>query len=143
MDAIENEDYEEAYDTFTGLKSFKDSEYWAEYARLEIEYQKFDGLAEKNDFDGIIALLQERADFFRKDAKGKEAKALLEEYKLVKEAYGSKESGEFDKAADKFDSLDLLRDQFGYEALAETMIYTGQIDEYYEYRFGALQYRSL
>lgn len=116
MDAIENEDYEEAYDTFTGLKSFKDSEYWAEYARLEIEYQKFDGLAEKNDFDGIIALLQERADFFRKDAKGKEAKALLEEYKLVKEAYGSKESGEFDKAADKFDSLDLLRDQFGYEA---------------------------
>ena len=115
MEAIEDEDYEEAYDTFTGLKSFKDSDYWAEYARLEIEYQKFDGLKAANDFDGIISLLEERADFFRKDDKGKEASALLEEYKTVKAAYEAKDSGEFSTAADKFDSLVLLNDQFGYE----------------------------
>ena len=116
MDAIKREKYEDAYDTFTELKDFKDSEYWADYARIELEYQKFDGLVEADDFDGIIKLLEERADFYGKDAKGKDAAALLEEYKTLKEAFALKDSGEFYEAAGKFDSLVLLNDQFGAEA---------------------------
>ncbi len=38
---------------------------------------------------------------------------------------------------------DYLSDRVKYNDLADTIIYTGQIDEYYDYRFGALQYRSL
>ncbi len=38
---------------------------------------------------------------------------------------------------------DYLSDRKGYDDLANAVIYTGQIDEYYDYRFGALQYRSL
>ena len=38
---------------------------------------------------------------------------------------------------------DYLSDRVGYDALADAIIYTGQIDEYYGYRFGTLQYRSL
>ena len=38
---------------------------------------------------------------------------------------------------------DYLTDKGGYNALADKIIYTGQIDEYYGYRYGALQYRSL
>lgn len=116
LEAIENEDYENAYDTFTGLKDFKDSEYWAEYARLELDYQGFDSLVETDDFDGIIAMLEERSDFFGKDEKGKDAKALLEEYKTVKSAFEAKDSGNYSEAAEQFDSLVLLNERFGYEA---------------------------
>ena len=116
MKAIENEEYKEAYDTFIELQTFKDSEYWADYAKIELEYEKFDGLVEANDFDGIIKLLEERADFYGKDSKGKDAKALLEEYKIVKSAFEAKDSGDYYTASEQFDSLVLLSDQFGYEA---------------------------
>lgn len=39
--------------------------------------------------------------------------------------------------------VDYLSEREGYEALADKVIYTGQIDEYYGYCFGELQYRSL
>ena len=38
---------------------------------------------------------------------------------------------------------DYLSDREKYDALADKVIYTGQIDEYYGYKFGELQYRSL
>ncbi len=38
---------------------------------------------------------------------------------------------------------DYLTDRGWYDNLATTVVYTGQIDEYFEYCFGALQYRSL
>ncbi len=38
---------------------------------------------------------------------------------------------------------DYLSDRESYDALADQIIYTGQIDEYYGYKFGELQYRSL
>ena len=38
---------------------------------------------------------------------------------------------------------DYLKDQNAYGSLAEQVIFTGMIDEYYGYRYGALQYRSL
>ena len=115
-EAIENGEYEEAYETFTSLKSFKDSEYWAEYAQLEIDYQTIDELAAEHDFDGVIEILDARSDFFGKDDKGKEAKALMEEYKVVKDAYAAKDSENYAEAAEKFDSLVLLDDKFGFEA---------------------------
>ena len=38
---------------------------------------------------------------------------------------------------------DYLSDRKGYDGVADKIIYTGHIDEYYGYRYGALQYRSL
>lgn len=39
--------------------------------------------------------------------------------------------------------VDFLRERAEYESLAEKIIYTGMIDEYYGYRLGALEYRSV
>ncbi len=39
--------------------------------------------------------------------------------------------------------VDFLNDRAKYESLAEKIIYTGMIDEYYGYRLGALEYRSV
>ena len=38
---------------------------------------------------------------------------------------------------------DFLEDREGYLAMARRVIYTGPIDEYFRYRFGALEYRSV
>ena len=39
--------------------------------------------------------------------------------------------------------VDFLKEREQYEALADQIIYTGMIDEYYGYRLGALEYRSV
>lgn len=39
--------------------------------------------------------------------------------------------------------VDFLKERDSYEKLADRVIYTGMIDEYYGYRLGALEYRSL
>lgn len=39
--------------------------------------------------------------------------------------------------------VDYLKDREMYNALADKIIYTGMIDEYYDYRLGALEYRSV
>lgn len=38
---------------------------------------------------------------------------------------------------------DYFGDREGYSALAKTTVFTGMIDQFYEYRFGKLEYRSL
>lgn len=38
---------------------------------------------------------------------------------------------------------DFFADRAHFESLAETVVYTGKIDEFYDYRFGELEYRSL
>ena len=38
---------------------------------------------------------------------------------------------------------DYLNDRNMYKGLAEQVVFTGMIDEYFDYRYGALQYRSL
>ncbi|MDR7342960.1 UDP-galactopyranose mutase [Pantoea alhagi] len=40
-------------------------------------------------------------------------------------------------------NVDYLKDRQAYSNLAKKVIYTGAIDEYYSYQFGALEYRSL
>ena len=40
-------------------------------------------------------------------------------------------------------STDFLQDKETFESIAEKVIYTGMIDEYYGYRLGPLQYRSV
>lgn len=117
LEAIDDGNYEEALETFTGLKSYKDSEYWAEYAQKELDYQTIDELVEAKDYDTVIEILSDREDFFGKDDKGKEAKALLEEYQTVKAAFEDKDAGRYQDAADKFDSLVLLHDQYRYDGL--------------------------
>lgn len=39
--------------------------------------------------------------------------------------------------------IDFLKDRAALSALAETVVFTGMIDAYYEHRFGTLAYRSL
>jgi UDP-galactopyranose mutase len=39
--------------------------------------------------------------------------------------------------------VDYFKDREALNALAETIVYTGMIDEFYDYRFGTLEYRSL
>ena len=39
--------------------------------------------------------------------------------------------------------VDFLKNRAEYEALADKIVYTGMIDEYYDYCFGELEYRSL
>ena len=39
--------------------------------------------------------------------------------------------------------VDFFSDEYGYRGAAGTIIYTGMVDEYYAYRFGALEYRIL
>ena len=39
--------------------------------------------------------------------------------------------------------VDFLKNRDEYEALADKIIYTGMIDEYYDYKLGALEYRSV
>lgn len=39
--------------------------------------------------------------------------------------------------------VDFFQDRAALSALAETVVYTGQIDEYFDYQFGKLEYRSL
>ena len=40
-------------------------------------------------------------------------------------------------------NTDYLSNKEYYESMADKVIYTGQIDEYYDYKFGPLEYRSL
>lgn len=40
-------------------------------------------------------------------------------------------------------SVDFFADKESWMNLAETLVFTGHIDEYYDYRFGKLEYRSL
>lgn len=40
-------------------------------------------------------------------------------------------------------NTDFFKDRSGLEALADKVVFTGKIDEYYDYRFGKLEYRSL
>ncbi|MBR2549347.1 MAG: hypothetical protein IKE92_04905 [Clostridiales bacterium] len=116
MEAIDNEDYSEAIDTFNEIKTYKDSEYWAEYAQIELDYQALGDLDAAGDYDGIIALLNERSKFFGNDKKGKEAKALSDEYATLKAAFADKEAEKYFDAADKFDSLTQFEDKYAYEA---------------------------
>ena len=116
MEAIDNEDYSEAIDTFNGIKTYKDSEYWAEYAQIELDYQALGDLDAAGDYDGIIALLNERSKFFGNDKKGKDAKALSDEYATLKAAFEDKEAEKYFDAADKFDSLTQFEDKYAYEA---------------------------
>jgi len=40
-------------------------------------------------------------------------------------------------------NTDYLADKTGFDAMAETVLYTGSIDAYFNYRLGALEYRSV
>ncbi len=40
-------------------------------------------------------------------------------------------------------NVDYFEDREGWSALADQVVYTGKIDQYYDFRFGQLEYRSL
>ena len=47
------------------------------------------------------------------------------------------------EGAEVWTGVDFLKEREQYEVLADQIIYTGMIDEYYGYRLGALEYRSV
>lgn len=55
----------------------------------------------------------------------------------------NKLTGALLKDADVRLDVDFCRDRYELEPLADRIIFTGQIDEYFDYRFGPLEYRSL
>ena len=117
MEAIDKENYSEAIDTLSEIKTYKDSEYWVDYAQIELDYQALGDLDAAGDYDSIIKLLNERSKFFGNDKKGKEAKALSEEYATLKAAFEDKEAEKYFEAADKFDSLTLFEDKYTYDSV--------------------------
>ena len=125
-DAFENGDYEQSLKLYTELKTFKDSEYWAECSQVELDYQQVDGLIEKEDFDGAITILKEVVDFYGSDSKSDEALALMTECQTVKDAFADKSSKNYFEAKDKFKSLTTLKDKYAVQVnlcdahLAET-----------------------
>ncbi len=125
-DAFENGDYEQSLELYTQLKTFKDSEYWAECSQVELDYQKVDGLIEQEDFDGAITILKEVVDFYETDPKSDEALALMTECQTVKDAFADKNSKNYFEAKDKFKSLTTLKDKYAVQVnlcdahLAET-----------------------
>ena len=125
-DAFDSGDYEQSLKLYTELKSFKDSEYWAECSQVELDYQKVDGLIEQDDLDGAITILKEVVDFYGTDSKSDDALALMKECETVKEAFSDKNAKNYFEAKNKFTSLSKLKDKYAVQVnlcdahLAET-----------------------
>jgi hypothetical protein len=125
-EAFENGNYEESLELYTQLKTFKDSEYWAQCSQVELDYQKVDGLIETEDFDGAITILNEVEEFYEGDSKGREAKALKTECETVKEAFAQKDQKNYFEAKGKFNSLTKFKEKYASQVnlcdahLAET-----------------------
>lgn len=125
-EAFENGNYEESLELYTQLKTFKDSEYWAQCSQVELDYQKVDGLIETEDFDGAITILTEVEEFYGSDSKGREAKALKTECETVKEAFAQKDQKNYFEAKGKFNSLTKFKEKYASQVnlcdahLAET-----------------------
>ena len=125
-DAFENGDYEQSLELYTQLKTFKDSEYWAECSQVELDYQKVDGLIEQDDLDGAITILKEVVDFYGTDSRSDDALALMKECETVKEAFSDKNAKNYFEAKNKFTSLNTLKEKYAVQVnlcdahLAET-----------------------
>lgn len=109
---LENGDFEQALNTFTELGNFDNSGEMAEYARLEIEYKKVDGLAASGKYEEVIEILQERSTWFGDSEIGKEAGALADEYRTLTQAISDKQKGFYQSAEEKYASLNVLADSF-------------------------------
>ena len=110
--AFEDEDYEKSLQLFTELNTYKDSAYWAEASQVELDYQKVDSLVDAEDWDGAIKILKEVESFYGKDTKGLEAKALMSDCALVKEAIADKSEGNYSLAKGKFNQLIKIKDKY-------------------------------
>lgn len=109
---LENGDFEQALNTFTEMGNFDNSGEMAEYARLEIEYKKVDGLAASGKYEEVIEILQERSTWFGDSEIGKEAGALADEYRTLTQAISDKEKGLYKAAEEKYASLNVLAESF-------------------------------
>ena len=111
-EAFENENYEESLELFTQLKTFKDSEYWAECSQVELDYQKVDGLIDSEDFDGAITILKEVVDFYGTEKRSTDALALMTECQSIKDGLAAKDQKNYTEAKNKFKSLSTLKDKY-------------------------------
>ena len=110
--AFEDEDYEKSLQLFTELNTYKDSEYWAEASQVELDYQKVDALVDAEDWDGAIKILKEVESFYGKETKGLEAKTLMSDCEIVKDAIADKSEGNYTLAKGKFNQLIKIKDKY-------------------------------
>lgn len=110
-------EYEEAKKQFDSLSRFKDAEDWSVRTQMEIDYNTIDSLADSGEYDRIIEILDARKDYYGRDDKGKEAKALSKEYKAVSEAYKSMDEEDYNAAIKNFKGLDRLYDRYSRDML--------------------------
>ena len=110
---MESKDYDAALKTFTELGSFDDSEYMASFAQMELDYLTLDDEVKAGNYSRVVEILESRSEFYANSEIGEEAAALAKEYGTVSEAYEAKDSGNYAQAAEKFESLDTIRNDYG------------------------------
>ena len=110
---MESKDYDAALKTFTELGSFDDSEYMASFAQMELDYLTLDDEVKAGNYSRVVEILESRSEFYADSEIGEEAAALAKEYGTVSEAYEAKDSGNYAQAAEKFESLDTIRNDYG------------------------------
>ena len=114
-EAFENKEYERAIEEFGELEDYEDASYYVEYAKVELDSEKIDGLVASKDFDGAIKILKERSEFFGKDDEGEKAEKLIDEYTTAKAAFDALDSKDYSKALSKFNSLSIIGSDYNYE----------------------------
>ena len=115
QDKFDDGNYEDSYKIFKELGDYKDSKYWAEYSKVELDSLDLDALIQKKDFDGVIRILTERKEFFGDESEGREAEKLISEYITVKSAYEDMNNSSYAQALSKFDSLGAIADDYTYD----------------------------
>ena len=110
---MESKDYDAALKTFTELGSFDDSEYMASFAQMELDYLTLDDEVKAGNYSRVVEILESRSEFYADSEIGEQAAALAKEYGTVSEAYEAKDSGNYAEAAEKFESLDTIRNDYG------------------------------
>ena len=116
MKAFESGNYVEAKEAFEELGDYEESEYYAEYADVQIESDKLDKYVKDKDFKNAISILKIRERFFGDQREGKEAKALIKDYEFADQAFSAMDSKDYNAALDKFNNMseDTKRD-YDYE----------------------------
>jgi len=116
MKAFESGNYVEAKEAFEELGDYEESEYYAEYADVQIESDKLDEYVKDKDFKNAISILKIRERFFGDQREGKEAKALIKDYEYADQAFSAMDAKDYNAALDKFNNMseDTKRD-YDYE----------------------------
>ena len=112
MEEFEDSNYEKSLELFKDLGTYENSKHMAKYSQVELDSKDLNDLIDNKDFDGAIKILEERKDFFEGEEEGDEAEKLIKELQAVKSAFEDMDSKSYSDAFGKFDSLNLLMEDY-------------------------------